>query len=222
LVVSLTLSSDVKTAFPDLMVLVSQISGVNVEAVNPRLEEFKETITEEMRRFCTAEILKDRPVLRAYRDFFWQIKVDPTKTRPAAEALIRRIVTGKPLPTINTLVDAYNLASVKTEVAIAAFDADKLRGDLTMRFAERDEEFLGIGMDKPLRLQRGEIVIQDDEKLVAVYPYRDAEDSKVTEATRNVALLFCGVPGINRETLIDTMKITSEYVKKFCGGIVKV
>jgi DNA/RNA-binding domain of Phe-tRNA-synthetase-like protein len=204
------------------MVFVSQISGVKVETVNSRLEGFKETVTEETQRFYTAETLKDRPVLRAYRDFFWQVKVDPTKTRPAAEALIRRIVTGKPLPRINTLVDAYNLASVKTEVAIAAFDADKLRGDLTMRFAERDEEFLGIGMDKPLRLQDGEIVVQDDEKLVAVYPYRDAEDSKVTEATRDVVLLFCGVPGISREKLVDTMKVTSEYVTKFCGGTVKV
>jgi DNA/RNA-binding domain of Phe-tRNA-synthetase-like protein len=222
LAVSLKLSSGVKAAFPDLRVLVSQISSVKVETVNPKLEEFKNLIAEETRRAHTAETLRDRPDLRAYRDFFWQIKVDPTKIRPAAEALIRRIVTGKPLPRINTLVDAYNLASIKTEVAIAAFDADKLRGDLTMRFAEKDEEFLGIGMEKPLRLQGGEIVVQDAEKLVAVYPYRDAEDSKVTEATRNVVLLFCGVPGISQEKLVGAMRVTLDYVTRFCGGTVKV
>jgi len=222
LVVSLTLSPDVKVAFPDLMVLVSQISNVNVETVNSQLEEFKRLITEETQQFYTAETLKDRPVLRVYRDFFWRIKVDPTKIRPAAEALIRRIVIGKPLPRINTFVDAYNLASVKTEVAIAAFDADKLRGDLTMRFAEKDEKFFGIGMDKPLLLQGGEIVVEDAEKLVAVYPYRDAEDSKVTEATKNVVLLLCGVPGISEEKLVDAKRVASEYVTRFCGGTVKV
>jgi DNA/RNA-binding domain of Phe-tRNA-synthetase-like protein len=120
------------------------------------------------------------------------------------------------------LVDAYNLASVKTEVAIAAFDADKLRGNLTMRFAVKNEKFFGIGMDKPLLLQGGEIVIEDAEKLVAVYPYRDAEDSKVTEDTKNIVLLFCGVPGISEEKLVDTMRVTSEIVMRFCGGTVKV
>jgi len=222
LVSSITLSVDVKAAFPDLTVLVTQINDVKVQMADSKLEEFKKLVTDETQRFYTAETLKDRPVLRAYRDFFWRIKVDPTKVRPAAEALIRRIVIGKPLPRINTLVDAYNLASVRTEVAVAALDADKLREDLTMRFAEKNEKFLGIGMEKPLQLQGGEIVVQDAEKLVAVYPYRDAEDSKVTEATKNVVLLFCGVPGISEDKLADAMKVTSEYVTRFCGGTVKV
>jgi len=215
------LSQDVKAAFPELMVLVRQVSKVSVKTVNPNLEEAKKLITEETQRLYAVETLKDRPVLRAYRDFFWRIKVDPTKTRPAAEALIRRIVLGKPLPRINTIVDAYNLASVKTEVAVAAFDADGLRGDLMMRFAEKDEEFLGIGMDKPLRLQGGEIVVQDAQKIVAVYPYRDAECMKVTEVTKDIVLLFCGVPGISEEKLVDAINVTTEYMTRFCGGTVK-
>jgi DNA/RNA-binding domain of Phe-tRNA-synthetase-like protein len=135
--------------------------------------------------------------------------------------LIRRIVAGKPLPQINTLVDAYNLASVKTEVAIAAFDADRLAGNLKMRFAEEGEKFLGIGMNEPVRLRGGEIVVEDEEKLVAVYPYRDAEDSKVTEATKNVVLLFCGVPGLTKEKLGEAMTVASELITRFCGGTVK-
>jgi len=128
---------------------------------------------------------------------------------------------GRSLPCINTLVDAYNLASIKTGIAIAAFDADRLQGDLTMRYAEEDEKFLGIGMKKPALLQGGEIVVQDREKLVAIYPYRDADDSKVTEATRNVLLLFCGVPGISVRRLTDASKVASEYITRFCGAAVR-
>ncbi len=212
----------VKAAFPDLTVLVVQINNVNVQSSGLKLEEFKKLVTEETRQFYDAETLKDRPVLRAYRDFFWRINVDPTKVRPAAEALIRRVVVGNPLPRINTLVDAYNLASIKTEVAVAAFDADNLRGDLIMRFARKGEKFHGIGMNKPLNLQGSEIVVQDAEKLVAVYPYRDSEDSKVSEATKNVLLLFCGVPGITEEKLLEAMKVTVDYVTRFCGGTVRV
>jgi len=218
---SVTISEEVRRAFPNLHVLTSSIENVIVEKSNSELEEFKREILQEIQDAYDLENLKDRPILRAYRDFFWKLGVDPTKTRPAAEALIRRLLRGKPLPRINTLVDAYNLASIKTEIAIAAFDSDKIRGELTMRYAETGEEFLGIGMKTPLRLNGREIVISDEEKLLAVYPYRDAEDTKVTEATRNVLLLFCGVPGIPTQKLLEAKDVTLKFVTKFCGGTVK-
>jgi len=218
---SVTISEEVRRAFPNLHVLTSSIENVIVEKSNSELEEFKREILQEIQDAYDLENLKDRPILRAYRDFFWKLGVDPTKTRPAAEALIRRLLRGKPLPRINTLVDAYNLASIKTEIAIAAFDSDKIRGELTMRYAETGEEFLGIGMKTPLRLNGREIVISDEEKLLAVYPYRDAEDTKVTEATRNVLLLFCGVPGIPMQKLLEAKDVTLKFVTKFCGGTVK-
>ena len=218
---SVTISEEVRRAFPNLHVLTSSIKNVIVEKSNSELEEFKREILQEIQDAYDLENLKDRPILRAYRDFFWKLGVDPTKTRPAAEALIRRLLRGKPLPRINTLVDAYNLASIKTEIAIAAFDSDKIRGELTMRYAETGEEFLGIGMKTPLRLNGREIVISDEDKLLAVYPYRDAEDTKVTEATRNVLLLFCGVPGIPTQKLLEAKDVTLKFVTKFCGGTVK-
>jgi len=217
----LKIDPDVEALFPDLKVLVCRIENVTVKATDPGLESFKEEVIREVRDSYDVESVKDEPAFRAYRDFFWKIKVDPTKSRPAAEALIRRVVSGKPLPRINTLVDAYNLASIKTEIAIAAFDADHLRGDLTMRYAMEDERFLGIGMEKPLSLQGGEIVISDEEKMVAIYPYRDAEGSKVTEATRNVLLLFCGVPGISLEKLHEAMRVASDFITRFCDGVAK-
>jgi DNA/RNA-binding domain of Phe-tRNA-synthetase-like protein len=164
------------------------------------------------------ESLKDQPTVRAYRDFFWRVGVDPTKHRPAAEALIRSVLRGRVLPRINTLVDAYNLASMKTEVALAAFDADKIEGDLLMRFADEGDEFVGIGMKGPMRLQGGEIVVSDAEKLVAVYPYRDAESSKITATTRNALLMICGVPGVGDDILQNAAQAAREYIIMFCGG----
>jgi DNA/RNA-binding domain of Phe-tRNA-synthetase-like protein len=220
-ITSITISPQIEDSFSDLHVLVSLVGDITVRRADPRLEAFKEEVIRETRGSYEAESLKDELLFRVYRDFFWSLKVDPTKNRPAAEALIRRIVSGKPLPIINTLVDAYNLASIKTGIAIAAFDADRLQGNLTMRYAEKGERFLGIGMKKPLPLQGGEIVVQDDENLVAIYPYRDAEDSKVTEATKNVLLLFCGVPGISVAELADARKVTADFITRFCGGTVE-
>src|SRR3990172_6434844 len=125
------------------------IDDVHVAPERADLEAHKAEVVERVRTAYTLETLKDVPELRAYRDFFWRVGIDPTKTRPAAEALIRRILGGKPLPKINTLVDAYNLASVETRIALAAFAAAQLQGDLVMRMARPGEPFAGIGMDKP-------------------------------------------------------------------------
>lgn len=215
---SLKIDSKLKTRFPDLNVLTHHIKGVHVQKRDNELENFKVEVMRQVRDDYNLDSVKDHPTFRAYRDFFWSIKIDPTKIRPAAEALIRRIIAGKTLPRINTLVDAYNLASIKSRIALATFDADKLEGDLLMRFAEEGEQFIGIGMEKPLILKGGEIVVSDEEKLVAIYPYRDADNTKVTEKTENVTIVVCGVPGIPKRDLENASQVAVDYITRFCGG----
>jgi DNA/RNA-binding domain of Phe-tRNA-synthetase-like protein len=215
---NLKIDAQLKTRFSDLTVLTCNVKDVKVEKQNVELEKFKDEITEKVREKYELDSVRNLPTFRAYRDFFWRVGIDPTKNRPAAEALIRRILGGRTIPRINTLVDAYNLASVKTEIALAAFDANKLKGDLLMRFAEEEEKFLGIGMEKPMLLQGGEIVVSDSEKLVAIYPYRDADSTKITEKTKNVTLLICGVPGIGEKTLQNAAQMALEYITRFCDG----
>ena len=212
--------NDVLQSFPGLMVLAVEIKGVRVSEVDPMIEEFKEQVSVALRSRFTLESLKDEPVFRAYRDFFWRIGVDPTKTRPAAEALIRRVLGGRSIPRINTLVDAYNLASMTTCIALAAFDASRLQGDIIMRFANKGEEFHGIGMDKPVTFAGGEILMTDAARIIAIYPHRDADYSRVTVQTKNLMLVSCGVPGIFFDQLKEAADRASDFVVKFCGGTV--
>jgi len=212
------IAQDLRNRFPDLKVLAFSVKDVKVTKRKDELEEFKKLVFDEVRKRYSLETVKDVPVFRAFRDFFWKIGIDPTKNRPAAEALVRRILAGKPIPSINTAADACNLASIKSEVPLATFDEDKIKDRLTMRFALKEESFLGIGMDKPMSLNGGEVVISDSERIVALYPHRDADYSKLTEKTRNVTILVCGVPGISLETLNQSKKIAIEYINKFCNG----
>jgi DNA/RNA-binding domain of Phe-tRNA-synthetase-like protein len=215
---SLKIDSELKTRFPDLNILTFHIEGVHVRKRDDELEKFKVEVVRQVRDDYSLDTVKDHPIFRAYRDFFWSIKIDPTKIRPAAEALIRRILAGKTLPCINTLVDVYNLVSIKSRIALATFDADQVKENLLMRFAEEGEQFYGIGMEKPLILKGGEIVVSDEEKLVAVYPYRDADSTKVTEKTENITVVVCGVPGIPKRDLENASQVAVEYIKRFCGG----
>jgi DNA/RNA-binding domain of Phe-tRNA-synthetase-like protein len=56
--------------------------------------------------------------------------------------------------------------------------------------------------------------------LIAIYPYRDADYSKVTQNTKNVLMLMCGAPGINRTKLNDAADLAKTVLPRFCGGTV--
>lgn len=204
--------------FPGLCVAEGIVKNLEIVPVSDDLERLKPEISGKIRSAYTLDSVKDDPGFRAYRDFFWSVGVDPTKTRPASEALVRRILGGKPLPTINTAVDAYNLVSVLYSVPIAAFDADLLRGELTMRFATACEKFQGIGMKEPVQLKPNQVIICDEAEIIAVYPYRDSDSTKVTMATKNMHVISCGVPGISRDTVLDTYRTCAAYLERFCHG----
>ena len=71
---------------------------------------------------------------------------DPSRYRPSAEALIRRVLQGKPLYQKNTFVDLINLASIAYGYSIGGFDADKFVGDtLTLGVGKAGEPYEGIG-----------------------------------------------------------------------------
>ena len=214
----LEIEPGLKERFPGLQVRVQYADGVTVEGTTKELQEFKEAVCAEVKRKYTLDSVKDVAIFRSYRDFFWKIGIDPTKIRPAAEALVRRILAGKPLPTINNVVDSYNLASIQTEVALAAFNREQLKKNLLMRIARGGERFEGIGMNQPMELNGKEIVIADEEKLIAVYPYRDADRSKVADGAKNLLILVCGVPGINEDVLARAGKVALELITRFCGG----
>jgi DNA/RNA-binding domain of Phe-tRNA-synthetase-like protein len=206
----------VEERFPGIGALKVEVEGVRVEESNPEVERLKEETAERVRGRYDLLSLKEVRAIRAYRDFMWRLGIDPTKIRPSAEALVRRILMGKPFPTINTLVDLYNVISVRFLISIGAFDLDRLEGEPLLRFAEEGEEFLGIGMEKPLRLG-GEVVLADERKVVAIYPYRDSELTKVTEKTGRVLFLLCGVPGIERKTLREAGEELERLVRDHCG-----
>ena len=216
----LEIDETLQDRFPGLAAQIIRFHDVSVKRENSELEEYKLDVYKETQNKWEVEKLRDDPEFRAYRDFFWKLGIDPTKNRPAAEALIRRVLRDRPIPKINTWVDAYNLVSITTAVPIASFDSDLLEGNLLMREAKAGETFLGIAMDKPVVLSGGEAVIQDDKRLVAIYPYRDADYSKVSQDTKNVLMLMCGAPGITRTTLNASAKEAMTVIPRFCGGTV--
>lgn len=209
---------EVSNRLPELSICIGVIRNIHVEKDNEHIRSHKKTAYEEARIKYNIETLKDNPTVRAYRDLYWKLDVDPTKTRPSGEALLRRVLHGHELPNISTVVDAYNLASMKTIIPISGFDQDGLNPPFQVRFARNGEVFTGIGMDKPMPLIEKMLVLSDEKQILCIYPYRDSDYTKITMQTRNVTIVGYGAPEITGEQLKDAVATTLTFIKQVSGG----
>lgn len=212
------ISDEVKAAFGDLRLAYLEIDGMRIGTDSDHVTNLLRDVATKASQTLTLDTVKDRSDFRAYRDFFWKLGVDPTKTRPAAEALVRRILKSASMPRINDFVDAYNLASIETGVPVAAFDLEALEDDIVLRLSRAGEEFLGIGMTGSKPLGGGILVMSSGSDLIAMYPYRDADASKITLETRDATLIACGVPGIGMDILQEAAGRSRDNVIAVCGG----
>jgi len=211
-------SSEVKSRFPDLAVCLGTIDNVHVTKDSEPIQKLKKAVYDAVRAKYTVEALKDDPTVRAFRDFYWKLDIDPTKTRPSGEALLRRVLHGNELPAISTVVDAYNLASMQTIIPISGFDRDLLTPPFHVRFAEDHESFTGIGMTKPIQLNNNILVLTDETRVLCIYPYRDTDATKINVDTCNVLVVGYGAPGITGNQLRQSVETTLNFVKLAAGG----
>lgn len=181
-------------------------------------EEFLLEAEEKVRREFRLDKLKDYPRVRALRDFYWRLGIDPTKQRPSSEALVRRVLRGRKIPRINCIVDVGNAVSMVTMVPIGIYDLDKLYPPLRLRFAEEGEVFEPIGGSLE-KLSRGQIVLADAQRVVHVFPHRDCDENKVTDETSNILVIACGVPGLEERIIVEAAREVGNRLAKLCGGI---
>lgn len=213
---------EVSSKFPHLSICIGIINNVKVEKDNEQVQKLRKTVYEKVKANYQIEALKDNPTVRAYRDFYWKLNMDPTKTRPSGEALLRRVLHGDELPRISTVVDAYNLASMKTIIPISGFDQDSLNPPFHVRFARKGETFTGISMNKPLILEEKMLVLADEEQVLCIYPYRDADATKITMQTQNVLIVGYGAPGISEGQLREAVETTLSYIKQVSDGEIEM
>ena len=150
--IQIELSSEIKTACPELKVLAiaCQVKNSPSDAAL-----WQEIAAEEaaVKATCRIEEINKWAPIKATRTAYKRLGKDPNRYRPSAEALRRRILRDLPLYRIDTLVDLINLVSIRSGYSIGGFDADKIEGDLTLGVGREGELYQGNerrGADKDL------------------------------------------------------------------------
>ena len=199
-------------------------AAVEAQVVNtPYSEELWDDIhalEDRFRQELTTESLKDLPSIAATRRVYKACGKDPSRYRPASEQLIRRMLQGKELYQIDTLVDLINLASIAYGYSIGGFDADKFVGDtLTLGVGREGEPYEGIG--RGMLNIAGLPVYRDADGGVGT-PTSDHERTKITMATTHLVVLINGYDG-NEQRVADNAHFIQELLRKYAqsdGGTV--
>jgi DNA/RNA-binding domain of Phe-tRNA-synthetase-like protein len=135
---------------------------------------------------------EEHPHIDSWRDAYRAFGTNPKRQRPSVDALRRRLARNGKLPRITPLVDAYNLVSARYAVPAGAFDLDAVTGDIEVRYARDDESFTPLGEPDVTETPRpGEVIYHDGASvLTRHWNHRDADRTKVTEASANVVFLL--------------------------------
>jgi len=215
----LNLDPRVREKYPDFVAGYVLVSGVTIEPTVEGLVERKREVFSDLKARYGALSLLDLAEVKAYRAFFKAMGADPSSYRPAPEYLLRRALDDR-FPTINNLVDVCLLATVEHWMAAGVYDAEKIRGDSLTTLAVETEPFELIDGRK-LSPKPDEIVLHDDQKLLAAYTLGDAKAAMVTQKTSNALIVLWNAPGIGRERVDAAVNALATYTRKYCGGHVE-
>ena len=172
-----------------------------------------DALGEKYKQTLTTESLKEMSGIAATRRVYRACGKDPSRYRPASEALIRRMLQGKKLYQIDTLVDLVNLASIAYGYSIGGFDADKFEGEtLTLGVGKAGEPYEGIG--------RGMINIEGlpvyrDEKGGVGTRTSDNERTKMKLKTTHLVVLINGYDG-NEQHVRENAVFIQKLLRKYC------
>lgn len=150
------------------------------------------------------------------RELYRSIGVDPTRNRPSSEALIRRLIKGKKLYRINSLVDTINFCSLNCMLPLGLYDLDNVQGEsVVLRRGEAGDFYEGIGKDR-VNLE-GRYAMYDSAGPFGS-PTADSSRTRIRRETVRALIVIFAPIGVTPEQLEDNTAFTADAVKNFGGG----
>ena len=156
-----------------------------------RDEAMDEPLRKAAEQLRTATEVAAADVTADVRTMYKRVGIDPTKTRPSSEALLRRVKRGEALPRINSLVDVINWCSVETQLPYGLYDLDQINGDVVLRIGRPDEAYAGIRKDAVH--VAGRLTLADDLGPFGNPTSDSARTMVTTSTTRALVVIFCPV-----------------------------
>lgn len=161
---------------------------------------------------CTpAEI----PGVGAARRLYHAAGVDPTRTRPSSEALLRRALKGQGLPAVNNAVDAGNELSLRLLLPLGLYDAAAIQGPVLLRKGLPGESYPGIRKDEVHLAGRLGLF---DQLGAFGSPTSDSPRTAVTASTSQLLLVIFAPGDAGDADLNSALELGAQLFQRWCGA----
>lgn len=186
---------------------------VHTQENAPGLREEMQAAESHILQLPEPRAVLESPKILATRAGYKALGKDPARYRGSAEALLRRILSGKNFPQVNAVVDIINLVSVESRFPIGLYDRANLKGDIVFRAGRGGETYKGIGK-YDLNLEG--LPVFCDEAGPHGSPTSDSERTMVTLATEQIAAMVVSFGGT--EGLEHACQRMSSLLEKYAQG----
>jgi DNA/RNA-binding domain of Phe-tRNA-synthetase-like protein len=196
---------------------VLEAEGLRLGATPPEFEAERDQLTARLVAHYAGKQPADIPGVAETRTLFHQLDIDPTKTRPSSEALLRRVLQGKGLPQVNPAVDVCNLCSLEDQLPLGLYDRDLVKSPIEVRIGREGEGYAGIRKQR-VGL-RGRLVLADSDGPFGA-PTSDSARTAVTAETKNLlVVVFCPTDRAGRH-LSTALEHIAERLTRYCSASV--
>jgi len=188
---NITIGTSLRVAAPKLVLGVVE-ADVRYQQLNHELWALLQArgieLASALRGVDLASIAAFAEARRTYR----QLGKDPSRYRGSAEALFRRLQSGRGLYQVNNIVDINNLVSLESRHPVGVYDTANVAGRVTFRVGEPSEAYQGIG--KASVNLEGLPVFCDDRGPFGS-PTSDSQRAMITPETSHVRLVIIAFSG---------------------------
>lgn len=193
------------------------LDGLSVREADEGLETERRAYGEELRARYAGERSADVPGAADARTLYKDLGLDPTKVRPSNESLLRRVLKGEALYRVNTLVDALNFCSLRSQLPFGLYDLDRVEPPVVLRRGGPGESYEGI--------RKGDVHVEGRPVLVDAKgpfgnPTSDSARTMITTACRRALVIVYAPARYERARLDRVLDQTAETLVRFCGGAV--
>lgn len=149
------------------------------------------------------------------RRLFRALKIEPTRNRPASEALLRRALKEKGFFSVNNAVDVANWCSLDFLLPVCAYDAGKIVGEVSLREGLPDENYSGINRRTVNLAGRYALV---DESGPFGSPITDSLRTAIGTATVQGWFILFAPDDYDPSLLRQQAETMRDRLIQFCGG----
>jgi DNA/RNA-binding domain of Phe-tRNA-synthetase-like protein len=193
------------------------LEGVAVRDSDPRLGAEIAAYAEDLRRRHPDAKSAEVPGAAEARTLYKDLGLDPTKVRPSSEALLRRVLKGESLYTVNTLVDALNLASLRAQLPFGLYDLDRVEPPVVLRRGLPGESYEGIRKG-PVHVEGRPVLV--DARGPFGNPTSDSGRTAITLSTTRALVVVYAPRGLPEARLARVVADSAALLVRHCGGAI--